>query len=122
MDEEEILEDILKDLFVSIPETQSAAVVSIEGLPIASVLPPNEDETKNAAMIAAILSLAELATQEFGKGIFEQVFVRGQYGYIFTMAAGHTAVLSFCTTKDIKLGIIFEDAIPTCDKIAKYLM
>ncbi len=122
MDKEENLEDILKDLFVLIPATQSAAVVSIEGLPIASILPPNEDETKNAAMIATILSLAELATQEFGKGFFEQVFIRGQDGYVFTMAAGQTAVLSFCTTKDIILGIIFEDALPTCEKIAKYLM
>ena len=109
-------------MLVAIPEAQSAAVVSIEGLPIASVLPPSVDETKNAAMTAAILSLAELTTQEFGKGLFEQVFVRGQVGFVFTMAAGQTAVLSFSTTKNIKLGLIFHEAKRTCEKIAKYLM
>ncbi len=120
-EEEETLEDILKNLLASIPEVQSAAVVSIEGLPIASALPPDVDETRIAAMTAAILSLAERAAQEFGKGLFEQVFVRGQNGYVLTMAAGQNAVLTISTTKNVKLGLIFLDTKRTCDKIAKYL-
>ena len=117
--EEETLEDILKNLLASIPEVQSAAVVSIEGLPIASALPPDVDETRIAAMTAAILSLAERAAQEFGKGMFEQVFVRGQLGYVLTMAAGPNSVLTISTTKNVKLGLIFLDTKRTCDKIAK---
>jgi len=119
MSEEESLEDILKSLLASIPEVQSAAVVSIEGLPIASALPPDVDETRIAAMTAAILSLAERAAQEFGKGLFEQVFVRGQNGYVLTMAAGQNAVLTISTSKNVKLGLIFLDTKRTCDKIAK---
>ena len=118
-EEEETLEDILKNLLASIPEVQSAAVVSIEGLPIASALPPDVDETRIAAMTAAILSLAERAAQEFGKGMFEQVFVRGQLGYVLTMAAGPNTVLTISTTKNVKLGLIFLDTKRTCDKIAK---
>ena len=118
-EEEETLEDILKNLLASIPEVQSAAVVSIEGLPIASALPPDVDETRIAAMTAAILSLAERAAQEFGKGMFEQVFVRGQLGYVLTMAAGPNSVLTISTTKNVKLGLIFLDTKRTCDKIAK---
>ena len=120
-EEEETLEDILKNLLASIPEVQSAAVVSIEGLPIASALPPDVDETRIAAMTAAILSLAERAAQEFGKGLFEQVFVRGQNGYVLTMAAGQNAVLTISTSKNVKLGLIFLDTKRTCDKIAKYV-
>ena len=118
-EEEETLEDILKNLLASMPEVQSAAVVSIEGLPIASALPPDVDETRIAAMTAAILSLAERAAQEFGKGMFEQVFVRGQLGYVLTMAAGPNSVLTISTTKNVKLGLIFLDTKRTCDKIAK---
>jgi len=117
--EEETLEDILKNLLASIPEVQSAAIVSIEGLPIASALPPDVDETRIAAMTAAILSLAERASQEFGKGLFEQVFVRGQLGYVLTMAAGPNTVLTISTTKNVKLGLIFLDTKRTCDKIAR---
>ena len=123
MDEkEETLEDILNKMLTSMSEIQSAAVVSIEGLPIASVLPYDVDETRIGAMTAAILTLAELATQEFEKGLFEQVFVRGQNGYVFTMAVGQTAVLTFSTTKNINLALIFIETKPICDKIAKYLM
>ena len=121
MSEEESLEEILKNLLASIPEVQSAAVVSIEGLPIASALPPDVDETRIAAMTAAILSLAERAAQEFGKGMFEQVFVRGQNGYVLTMAAGQNAVLTISTSKNVKLGLIFLDTKRTCDKIAKFV-
>ena len=120
-EEEETLEDILKIMLASMSEVQSAAIVSIEGLPIASVLNPNIDETKISAITAAILTLAEIATQEFGKGIFEQVFVRGQYGYVFTMVVGHNAVLTISTTRDINLGLIFIETKRSCDKIAKYL-
>ncbi|MHA1720928.1 MAG: roadblock/LC7 domain-containing protein [Promethearchaeota archaeon] len=119
MSEEETLDDILKSLLASIPEVQSAAVVSIEGLPIASALPPEVDETRIAAMTAAILSLAERAAQEFSKGLFEQVFVRGQNGYVLTMAAGPNAVLTISTSKNVKLGLIFLDTKRTCDKISK---
>ena len=121
-EEEETLEDILNDMLASMIEVQSATVVSIEGLPIASVLHPNIDETIISAIIAAIMTLAEIATQEFGKGFFEQVFVRGQYGYVFTMAVGHNAVLTISTTKNINLGLIFIETKRYCDKIAKYLM
>lgn len=122
MDEnEETLEGILDNILASMPEVQSAAIVSIEGLPIASTLPNSIDETRVAAMTAAIMSLAELATQEFGKGFFEEVFVRGQNGYVFTMATGQTAVLTISTKKNVNLGLIFIELNRICDKIAKYL-
>lgn len=119
MSNEETLDDILKNLLASIPEVQAAAIVSVEGLPIASALPAEADETRIAAMTAAILSLGERAAQELGKGTLEQVFVRGQAGYILTMSAGPNAVLTISTTKDIKLGLVFLDTKRTCDKIAK---
>ncbi len=99
MANEDTLEDILKGLLASIPEVQSAAIVSVEGLPIASALPPDVDETRIAAMTAAILSLGERAAQELGKGVLEQVFIRGLTGYILVMAAGPNAVLTLSTPK-----------------------
>ena len=119
MSNEETLDKILQNLLASIPEVQAAAIVTVEGLPIASALPAQADETRIAAMTAAILSLGERAAQELGKGTLEQVFVRGLNGFIFTMSAGPNAVLTISTTKDIKLGLIFLDTKRTCDKIAK---
>jgi predicted regulator of Ras-like GTPase activity (Roadblock/LC7/MglB family) len=115
----ESLEEILRKLISSIPEVKSAAIVSVEGLPIASALPRNVDETRVAAMTAAMLSLGERAAQEFEKGDLEQVYVRGVDGFVFVMSAGSNAVLTISTSKDVKMGLIFWDGKRACEKIAK---
>jgi len=123
MDEQvpETLDIILKKLLSAIPEVKAAAIVSVEGLPIASALPQGIDETRIAAMTAALLSLAERAIQEMRKGDFEQVYVKGTDGYLLVLAAGQNAVLTVSTTKDVRLGLIFLDCKRTCDKIAKII-
>ncbi len=121
MDNIETLESILKRLLASIPEIKSAAIVSVEGLPIASALPTGVDDTRIAAMTAAILSLGERAAQELAKGELEQVLVKGNNGYLITMFAGENAVLTVSTTADVKLGLIFLDCKRTCEKIAQLI-
>lgn len=121
MSKSENLEEILKDLEASVPEIEAAAIVSVEGLPIASALPANVDETRVAAMTAAMLSLGERAVQELGKGELEQVFIRGNEGYIFVMGAGPNAVLTVSAKKDVKLGLIFLDMRRSAQKIAELI-
>ena len=117
----ETLDVILKKLLVAIPEVKAAAIVSVEGLPIASALPQGIDETRIAAMTAALLSLAERAIQEMSQGDFEQVYVKGTNGYLLVLAAGQNAVLTVSTTKDVRLGLIFLDCKRTCEKIARLI-
>ncbi len=117
----ETLDVILKKLLAAIPEVKAAAIVSVEGLPIASALPQGIDETRIAAMTAALLSLAERAIQEMRKGEFEQVYVKGTDGYLLVLAAGQNAVLTVSTTKDVRLGLIFLDCKRTTEKIAKLI-
>ena len=117
----ETLDDILKKLLAAIPEVKAAAIVSAEGLPIASALPQGIDETRIAAMTAALLSLAERSVIEMEKGEFEQLYVRGNEGYLLVLQAGPNAVLTVSTTKDVRLGLIFLDCKRTCEKIAKLI-
>ena len=117
----ETLDDILKKLLAAIPEVKAAAIVSAEGLPIASALPQGIDETRIAAMTAALLSLSERAVIEMEKGEFEQLYVRGNEGYLLVLQAGPNAVLTVSTTKDVRLGLIFLDCKRTTEKIAKLI-
>ena len=117
----ENLDEILKKLLSAIPEVTSAAIVSAEGLPIASALPQGIDETRIAAMTAALLSLAERSVIELSKGEFEQLYIKGDEGYLLVLQAGPNAVLTVSTTKDVRLGLIFLDCKRTCDKIAKLI-
>lgn len=121
MSKSETLEGILKDLEASVPEIQAAAIVSVEGLPIAAQLPPDVDETRVAAMTAAMLSLGERAAQELGKGELEQVFISGKDGYILVTSAGPNAVLTVSTTKNVKLGLIFLDMRRSAQRIAELI-
>ena len=115
------LDDILKRLLGAIPEVKSAAIVSAEGLPIASALPQGIDETRIAAMTAALLSLSERAIIEMAKGDFDQLYIKGSNGYLLVMQAGINAVLTVSTTKEVRLGLILLDCRRTCEKIAQLI-
>ena len=83
----------LNNLLGAIPEVTSAFVVSAEGFPIAYVLPQGTDETRIAAMTAALLSLSERAIIEMGKGNFDQLYIKGSEGYLLVMQTGPNAIL-----------------------------
>ena len=117
----ENLDDILKKLLSAIPEVRAAAIVSAEGLPIASALPQGVDETRIAAMTAALLSLAERAVIEMDKGEFDQLYVKGSEGYLLVLGAGPNAVLTVSTTKDVRLGLIFLDIKRTAEALSKLI-
>jgi predicted regulator of Ras-like GTPase activity (Roadblock/LC7/MglB family) len=115
----EELEEILKNLTANIPEILATAVVSVEGLPIASMMPQEVDDTRIAAMTAAMLSLGERAALELNKGALEQIIIKGENGYLIVIGAGPNAVLTVSATKEVKLGLIFLDCKRACEKISK---
>ena len=56
----ETMVDRLRELQVSSPDVEAAAVVSVDGLTMASALPREVEEDRVSAMSAAMLSLGEL--------------------------------------------------------------
>ena len=105
----------LEELQASSPSIEGAAIVSVDGLPIASVLRGEVEEDRLAAMSAAMLSLGERISEELRRGSLEQVYIKGENGYVFLTAVGEEAVLTVMASKDVKLGLVFLDmrrAIP----------
>jgi hypothetical protein len=84
-------------------------VVSVDGLSIASALPQGVEEDRVSAMSAAMLSLGERIANELGRGVLEQVYIKGQEGYVILMAVGEEAVLTALAREQAKLGLIFLD-------------
>mgnify|MGYP000297660985 CR=1 FL=1 len=76
----EKLEAKLRGLGRNVPEIEASAVVSVDGLMIASVMPENVDADRIAAMAAAMLSLAERMGKELDRGGFEMASSRGTRG------------------------------------------
>lgn len=117
----EEIENVLRKLMEEVPQIEGAAVVSAEGLPIASSLPPEIDDVRLAAITAAILSLGERAVQEFEKGFVDEVYVRGSEGYILVMGAGPNAVLTVSASKDANLGVVRLYMKRAAEKLAELI-
>jgi predicted regulator of Ras-like GTPase activity (Roadblock/LC7/MglB family) len=103
----EQLVERLRDLQVSAPDVEAAAIVSVDGLTMASSMPQNIEEDRVSAMSAAMLSLGERIANELGRGVVEQVYVKGQHGYVILMSVGEDAVLTTLVREQGRLGLIF---------------
>ncbi|MGQ9501844.1 MAG: roadblock/LC7 domain-containing protein [Anaerolineae bacterium] len=115
----ELMVNRLKELQASTPDVEASAVVSVDGLIIASALPTDVEEDRVSAMSAAMLSLGERIAGELRRGALEQIFVRGDHGYVILMAAGEDAVLTAMARPDAKLGLIFLDMRRAAQDIAR---
>ncbi|TVR22935.1 MAG: hypothetical protein EA396_04885 [Anaerolineaceae bacterium] len=114
----EQLVDRLRELQASSGDVEAAAIVSVDGLSMASSLPADIEEDRVSAMSAAMLSLGERISSELGRGELEQVMVRGENGYVILTAVGEEAVLTVLARKDAKLGLIFLDVNRTVEALS----
>ena len=99
--------DRLRDLQAASPDIIASAVVSVDGLIMASALPVDVEEDRVSAMSAAMLSLGERIAGELGRGTLNEVYIRGDEGFVVLTSVGMEAVLTALARKDAKLGLIF---------------
>jgi predicted regulator of Ras-like GTPase activity (Roadblock/LC7/MglB family) len=111
----------LKDLQISTPDIEASAVVSVDGLIIASALPLDVEEDRVSAMSAAMLSLGERIAGELGRGILEQVYIRGANGFVILSSVGEEAVLTVLARKDAKLGLVFLDMRRAAEDLSRLI-
>ncbi len=111
--------DRLREMQISTPDIEASAVVSVDGLTMASSLPPNVEEDRVSAMSAAMLSLGERIASELGRGMLDQVYIRGDDGYVILTAVGEEAVLTALARKEAKLGLVFLDMRRAAEDLAK---
>lgn len=112
----------LKKLQISSPDIQASAVVSVDGLIMASALPANVEEDRVSAMSAAMLSLGERISMELKRGELDQVYIRGKEGYVMLTSVGSDAVLTVMANANAKLGLIFLDINRTAEKLADLIL
>lgn len=96
----------LRDLQSRTPDIEASAVVSVDGLIMASSLPAGVEEDRVSAMSAAMLSLGERISSELGRGLLDDVYIHGNGGYVLLMSAGSEAVLTVLAREHAKLGLV----------------
>ncbi|HEY9878740.1 MAG TPA: roadblock/LC7 domain-containing protein [Leptolyngbyaceae cyanobacterium] len=102
-----MLQDVLQNFVSSSAEIQGAALVSPDGLALASALPSGFDEERTAAMSAAMLSLGERIGHELARGTVDRIFVEGEKGFGVLVGCGMDAVLLVLANASAKQGLLF---------------
>jgi hypothetical protein len=115
------LDQILRELLHQTPGVEAAAVVSFDGLPMASALPAGMDEDRVAAMSAALLSLAERAAQGLGRGDLSQVYIEGEHGTVFLVSAQDEGVLIAVTAAGAKVGMMLYEVKLAANRVGEVL-
>jgi predicted regulator of Ras-like GTPase activity (Roadblock/LC7/MglB family) len=111
----------LQDMQMNTPDVEATAVVSVDGLTIASSLPAGIEEDRVSAMSAAMLSLGERIAGELGRGMLDEVYVKGERGYVVLRAVGEEAVLTVLARQKTKLGLLFLDMRRASEELATIL-
>jgi uncharacterized protein len=115
------LDRAIRELLTETQELEAVAIVSFDGLPMASAMPPDMDEDRVAAMSAALLSLGERASEGLGKGELSQVYIEGEEGTVFLVSAENEAVVVAVAAKGAKVGLMLYEVKRTAVKIAHIL-
>ncbi len=97
---------VLQDFVSGTSDVQGVALVTPDGLPLASTLPGAMDEERVSAMSAAMLSLGERIGQELARGIIERIYVEGDKGYGILISCGEDAVLLVLADQKAKQGML----------------
>ena len=109
----------LRNMQAAAPDIEASAVVSVDGLIMASALQQGVEEDRVSAMSAAMLSLGERISNELGRKGLEQVSIKGDRGSIVLTAIGEEAVLTVMARQDAKLGMILLEMRRAAEDIFK---
>jgi predicted regulator of Ras-like GTPase activity (Roadblock/LC7/MglB family) len=109
----------LRDMQAASPDIEASAVVSVDGLIMASALPAEVEEDRVSAMSAAMLSLGERIAAELGRGGLDQVYIRGKSGFVILTAVGEEAVLTALAREQAKLGLVFLEMRRAAEDLRK---
>jgi uncharacterized protein len=117
----ERLADALNAFLATSPDVEATAVVSFDGLTMASALPDEMDDDRVGAMSAALLSLGEQAARGLGRGDLQQLFVEADGGFVFLMSAKDEAVLVAVTGRAAKIGFILYEMRRAATEVGELL-
>jgi predicted regulator of Ras-like GTPase activity (Roadblock/LC7/MglB family) len=115
----ELLVERLQHMQAAAPDIEASAIVSVDGLIMASALQQGVEEDRVSAMSAAMLSLGERISTELGRGGLEQVYIKGNAGSIILTSVGDEAVLTALARQEAKLGLIFLEMRRAAEDLVK---
>ncbi|MFQ6050716.1 MAG: roadblock/LC7 domain-containing protein [Candidatus Hydrothermarchaeota archaeon] len=116
----EDLEVILKEL-KKVGDIEASAVVTRDGLLMASDIPEGIEKGTFAAMTATMTGAAETAISELKKGVPERILIESPETKVISTGAGPKALLVVMTGPDAGLGLILVEMSKAAEKIKRII-
>lgn len=113
----EIFNDILKELQAESTEIKASALLSVDGIMLASQLPDEVGEDKMAAMSAALLSVGDRMIGDLLQGVTDRVMIQSNVGYVVVSAVLAELLLAVVACPNAKLGMVFHDINQVAKKL-----
>lgn len=100
------LDEIIRSFVTNTSHVQGAAIVTHEGLPIASTLPEGLEETRAAAMAAAVMTIGDRIGDELQRGAMRHITLLGAQGYSILTLCGSEAFFLVLASPEVKQGVL----------------
>ncbi|MEJ2592119.1 MAG: roadblock/LC7 domain-containing protein [Candidatus Thiodiazotropha sp.] len=120
-DQKQKIDSILGDFVMGTASIQAAAVMSRDGILIASRLHKSVNPDRLSAISASILSLANRASSDLQQGNLEQVLIDSSDGFLLMVKVGSNAVLSVVSRPSSRLGMLLHDTKKSAATLAALL-
>jgi predicted regulator of Ras-like GTPase activity (Roadblock/LC7/MglB family) len=117
----EAIMQILREAEQSVDGIQGVAVVSTDGLPMASAVETKMDEAELAALASSMLSIGSTAMDNLKKGELDSIYVKCDRGYILLRYSGPLAVVLFITEENARLGPLLLELKRTAARLEEML-
>jgi hypothetical protein len=106
----ELIEKDVQSLRTALPDLRGVLLASNEGQPLVSMLPPEMDAKRFAALAAAAASVGKRVSLSLNVGPLSEVSLVGTDGQIFLYDAGGKAVLAVIGRTGSNTGLIHLEA------------
>ncbi|MEJ2362461.1 MAG: roadblock/LC7 domain-containing protein [Gammaproteobacteria bacterium] len=112
-----VLKPILGRLNSVSKEIEASAVMTRDGLTLASKIRDDVNQDRLGAMCASLLSLSDKTAKELSRGKLKQVLLEGDQGCVLIVHIGQRAVLAVVSKPSSNLGMVFVEARKVARKI-----
>lgn len=119
-DVRKLLEKVLVDLKRG-GDIDASAIISRDGILLASDIPRDVHAETFAAMSATMLGAAETAISELKRGVPERLIAESTEGKVIATGAGSKALLTILTGPEAGLGLILVNVDKAADQVKELL-
>jgi len=117
---EDILLSILSELNRS-SDIEASAIISTDGLTMASMVPNGMEEDRIGILSAKLLSLGKWSAKESLRGNREQILIKGEFGYVVMVQSGNEVILTVLAKSNAKMGMLMPDVMRAAECVQKLL-